>query len=485
MRVTVKKDRVLFPKQKQVFDLLEYSPMVEEVYFGGAAGPGKSSLGCFWQMFRRCKFPGTIGLIGRATFTDLEDTTVKTFWRIWQQVGQRNPFGVSCKRIGHRILFSNGSEILLRWVRDRGGNQDPNFGFGSLDLTDFFLDEVTEIPENVFEILSSRVRYNLINGKPAMLVVSNPADNWVKYRYIEDINGNAVTLDEHQAVVLASLNDNKDRHFRRAYQSRLDKLSPADRARLMGSWDYFENKNPFFHDFTDALVDNYEYKLFPYEPLLLSFDFNVDPCTVIVAQKLTEYGLLIHRVHQKKGGTAALLEHIEPYKYSDHPGGLIVTGDVSGGVRHSSSARTEFGDLQTDYGIIKEKLFLGNSNIVHTAHQNPRHAYSRRVCNHAFRRGVVRFSHPGCRGVIREVRSAIPTKDGKLFKDRTKGHPNDRVDALRYLINLAFPDGFESINNLADLLGLEMPGPGNYLPEGKDTYKDEDFHSLVTYFKGK
>lgn len=480
MRVKVRTHHVLFPKQKQVFNLLENDPRVEEVYFGGAAGPGKSTLGCFWQIYRRCKYPGTIGLIGRANFTDLEETTVKTFWRVWEQVGKRNPFGVTVKRVGNRILFSNDSEILLRWVRDRGGSQDENYGFGSLDLTDFFLDEVTEIPEKVYEILSSRVRFRLIKGKPAMLSVSNPAQNWVKYRYIEDENGHPAKLKTHQAVILATLSDNKDKDFRMAYASRLNKLSPADRARLLGAWDYSSNENPFFHSFREDLVDGYKYKLFKYEPLILSFDFNVNPCTVVVAQKTDDYGVLVHACHQAKGGTHALMEKIKPFGYIDHPGGLIVTGDVSGRAAHSSSARTEFGDLQTDYGIIKEALMLGNRNIIHTAHQNARHTFSRRVCNHAFFMGVVRFSEPGTRGLVQEIRDAIPDKAGNLFKDRAKGHPNDRVDAYRYLNSLCFPEGFKSINILADLMGIgELPG------EPDSDHRTNGFDSLKEFEQGK
>lgn len=468
-------DQVLFPKQRIVFDLLEFDPTVEEVYFGGAAGPGKSYFGCMWQMFRRCKYAGTVGLIGRANFTDLEETTVKTFWRAWDEFGRFNPYGVTCWRNGNTIKFSNESEITLRWVRDIGGrNADPNYGFGSLDLTDFFLDEVTEIPEKVFDILSSRVRFRLVNNKPAILVCSNPAFNWVKHRYIEDANGKPAKLRDYQKVVLASLADNKDKKFVERYQNQIDKLSPAARARLMGSWDFFENDNPFFHAFSDDLVDDYEYQIISDEPLCLSFDFNVSPCTVILAQRSDEFGIMIHRCIEADGGTRGLLRELEPLELLDHPAGLIVTGDVSGHARHSSSAGTEFGDLQTDYGIIKKKLRLSNRSIRHTAHQNPRHVYSRRVCNYAMERGVIRFSRAGCGALIQEIKNAIPTKNGQLYKDRDKGHPNDRVDAFRYLMNLMFPKGFKSINQFAEMIGLgSLPDVG------------DEFDSIREYQDGK
>lgn len=464
---------ILFPKQKRVIDLLEKDSNIEEVYFGGAAGPGKSFLGCLWQMYRRCKYPETRGLIGRANFTDLEDTTVKTFWTAWEKFGRYNPFKVTCWRSRNTILFSNGSEILLKWVRDRGGpTTDENFGFGSLELTDLFIDEVTEVPEGVLDIILGRIRYRLIKSKPAALLVSNPSMNWVKARYISDTNGKEVELKDHQAVVLATLADNKDEAFAKTYRARIEKLPPAARARLLGSWEYFENENPFFYSYTEELVDDYEYALIPYEPILLSFDFNVSPCTVIVAQKTEEYGLLVHRCIEAEGGTRGVLRALEPFQFENHPAGLIVTGDVSGFARHSSSAGTAYGDFQTDYGLIKKKLVLNNRDIKHTSHQNPRHIYSRKVSNYALHRKVVRFSRVGCSALTHEIKQAIPDSRGNLYKNRDKGHPNDRVDAFRYLINLAFPKGYTTINKYSEALGLTPNLDSSLGGDGMDSLRE-------------
>lgn len=44
-------------KQTIALDFLE-DKVTEEVLFGGAAGPGKSALGCYWQLKQRMKYPG-------------------------------------------------------------------------------------------------------------------------------------------------------------------------------------------------------------------------------------------------------------------------------------------------------------------------------------------------------------------------------------------------------------------------------------------
>ena len=52
-------------KQTAALDILE-DDTTTELLFGGGAGGGKSAFGCWWQIRRRLKYPGTRGLIGRA-----------------------------------------------------------------------------------------------------------------------------------------------------------------------------------------------------------------------------------------------------------------------------------------------------------------------------------------------------------------------------------------------------------------------------------
>jgi phage terminase large subunit len=73
-------------KQTIALDYLEDN-ITEEVLFGGAAGPGKSLLGCYWQLKNRLKYPGSHGLIGRAVMKTLKDTTLKTFLEVASKQG--------------------------------------------------------------------------------------------------------------------------------------------------------------------------------------------------------------------------------------------------------------------------------------------------------------------------------------------------------------------------------------------------------------
>ena len=59
-------------KHEDALHLLAVDSPVELVLYGGAAGSGKSFLGCAWQIWRRIKYPGTRGLIGRSKLDTLK-----------------------------------------------------------------------------------------------------------------------------------------------------------------------------------------------------------------------------------------------------------------------------------------------------------------------------------------------------------------------------------------------------------------------------
>ena len=72
--------------QTTALDYLE-DKETTEVLFGGSAGPGKSTLGCYWQLKNRFKYPESVGLIGRSTLKTLFDTTVPTLYRVAKMQG--------------------------------------------------------------------------------------------------------------------------------------------------------------------------------------------------------------------------------------------------------------------------------------------------------------------------------------------------------------------------------------------------------------
>lgn len=432
----------LSPRQTEAWELLTEKNGVTEVFMGGAAGPGKSFLGCLWQIHNRVTYPGTRGAICRKTRKSLYDTTYETFKKVAQLWGLEE--GVDWKHNDQksRVTFDNGSQIFLIEMSRKSSDTDLH-KFGSLELTDLFVDEAPEIDKKAFEIISSRVREQLINGEPKVLAVGNPANNWAKRRWISNKEGDAVELKPWQAVVRARLSDNPDPEFRRIYEQQLSKLSAYDRARLLyGDWDVVENEAPFFQNFKRErfLVDSLP--IWKNEPIWISFDFNYDPTVCIVGQKRIGKGLRILNEHVVKGGTEALCREIKRWGYHKRPAALYVAGDFSGNARKTSAK-------QTDFQIIAKEFNLPTSFFKNTRTPNKDHEYSRNLCEYVLANVPLEIDRNRCLQLVSdlEIAQVKQSNEGKiqLRKDRDV-FKMDLADAFRYLVDAWYPGGISDVD---------------------------------------
>ena len=223
-------------RQSEALKFLSVDSDVETILYGGAAGGGKTMLGCMWQILRRLKYPGTRSLIGRAKLDTLKKTTMNTFFQVAQQIGLKAGEDFAYNQQSHIIKFSNGSEIILADLFLYPA--DPQMtDLGGLELTDVFIDEATEITEKAYSIVSSRIRYKLneFGLKPKILLTCNPSKGWIYNQfYLPYKNQN---LPAHRAFVQALPGDNI--HLPDAYVTSLSRLPEADRKRLLeGDWEF-------------------------------------------------------------------------------------------------------------------------------------------------------------------------------------------------------------------------------------------------------
>lgn len=287
---------------------------------------------------------------------------------------------------------------------------------------------------------------------PALAVgTSNPQPGWVKTDiYDEWVKGN---LKPSWLYIPSKVYDNP--YVPAEWiETQKDVYSPLIFSMMIdGNWDVNLNENPWFYGFDRSNHLTSGLTIDPYETLYLSFDFNVSPCTCTVGQNIAGKGLRIIRVHEANGGTRALCDSMEPFGYEDHPAGLTVTGDISGKARHSAAGIGRDGELQTDYGIIKEAFGLGKRQIKHTGGQNPRLKYSRGVVNHALHRGLILFNRDECGPLINDLELAMPDKEHRIIKSDDQGFHH--ADNFRYLVHMVFPKGFKDINNAAELMGSD------------------------------
>lgn len=222
-------------KQTKAIDYLE-DKTTTALLFGGGAGGGKSAFGCFWQLKRRLKYPGTRGLIGRAVLKTLKDTTLVTFFEIAARQGLRAGVHFRYNGQSNQIEFPNKSVILLKDLFQYPS--DPNFDeLGSLEITDCFIDEANQVTEKARNIVQSRIRFKLDEYGliPKSLYTCNPAKNWVYNDFYKPFKEGS--LPDNRQFIQSLIDDNP--FISRHYRANLLQLDENSKQRLLyGNWEY-------------------------------------------------------------------------------------------------------------------------------------------------------------------------------------------------------------------------------------------------------
>lgn len=149
-------------------------------------GAGKSICGCLQVLEFALAYPGILALVGRKTYTELEDTTRRVFFE--DALGTslldvyKNPLVRRWNESKNRLILSNGSEVLFRSLEDEKALDKIK----SLNLGLVYVDEVTEIGEATFLMLLGRLRQH---GMPLKFFgTTNPAgkNHWCYQRFIQN-----------------------------------------------------------------------------------------------------------------------------------------------------------------------------------------------------------------------------------------------------------------------------------------------------------
>lgn len=245
-------------KQTKAIDILE-DDETTELLFGGGAGGGKSAFGCYWQIKRRLKYPGTRGLIGRSKLKVLKDTTLKSFIEIAKKQGLVQ--GVHYKITSSHdtenpncIVFFNGSLIYLRDLFQYPSDEEFD-NLGSLEITDAFIDECNQIVEKAKGIVKSRIRFKLDeNGlMPKILMTCNPAKNWTYRQFYKPSKDGS--LPPFRKFIQSLLLDNP--FISKHYRENLLTLSKNSKERLLnGNWEYDDDPAALIDQ--DAIYDYFK-----------------------------------------------------------------------------------------------------------------------------------------------------------------------------------------------------------------------------------
>lgn len=244
--------KLLIKQEHAVFYLKD--KVTEEILYGGAAGGGKSALGCLWLIEMCQTYAGSRWLMGRSKLKTLKETTLNTFFEQASKLNISDQFKYNAQ--DHIIYWNNGSQIILKDLFLYPS--DPEFdSLGSLEITGAFIDECNQLVYKAWQIVKSRIRYKLheFNLIPKILGSCNPAKNWTYKEFYKPAKDKA--LDFYRKFIQSLPTDNP--HLHPSYLQSLLRLDKNSKQRLYyGNWEYDDDPATLIEQ--DAIVDYFNSK---------------------------------------------------------------------------------------------------------------------------------------------------------------------------------------------------------------------------------
>lgn len=149
--------------------------------YGGAAGGGKTVLGCYWLMQMCFYAPGTKYFIGRDSLKDTRDSVLQTWRKLSNEIGL-----TGWNYNDNTIKFTNGSQIDFLDLSFYP-QKDPNYDrLGSKEFTCGWIEEAAQVNFMAFDVLKTRIgrwmnkEYKI---KSKILCTFNPSKTWVDYTF--------------------------------------------------------------------------------------------------------------------------------------------------------------------------------------------------------------------------------------------------------------------------------------------------------------
>lgn len=240
-------------KQTKALDFLEDN-ITTELLFGGAAGGGKSAIGCYHIIKSALKYPKTRWLIGRAELKTLKETTLVSFFDVCTLQGLRSGNHYNYNQQDSTVKFINGSIVLFKDLDYYPSDQNFD-SLGSLEITGAFIDECNQLVSKAKDVVKSRIRYKLDDYglMPKIIMTCNPAKNWVYHDFYLPYKQNQ--LSPTKAFIQALVTDNPyvSKHYIDSLREMKDK---ALRERLLnGNWEYDDDPSRMIE--YDAIIHSF------------------------------------------------------------------------------------------------------------------------------------------------------------------------------------------------------------------------------------
>lgn len=403
------------PKQLEFMEAV-FSFKHECLMFGGAAGGGKTFVSLATLIALAKLFPNSKSHVIRESLPSLKRTTIPTFFKLCPK-----SFIRSYHQTDHIVTFTNGSTLEFF---PENYNMDKNLTrFDGLETNFFLIEECQEIQKRTFEKCKLRVGRHIIPKQPPRLILltCNPSQQWPKTEFHEPAMEGK--LNPSYFYKRALMIDNPT--LPAEYLAAMENLDDVTRAVFVnGDWDVVDVERPFAYGFNKFKSVKPGLQIKPNEPIILSFDFNVDPITCVAGQSFGDKINIIREFRLRNSDIYQLCQTIRA-EFGDVF--YLITGDASGANR---SAMTK-GTLNY-YMIIRDELDLPKSAF-RVPSVNPSIKNSRVLLNSILQK------HPGfnidasCQFLIHDLQNVETTPSGDI--DKTSDSKSTHLlDCLRYYL---------------------------------------------------
>jgi hypothetical protein len=400
-----------------------YSPHTFTAMYGGV-GDGKSSAGCIKILMLADLFPGNNLLVGRLTYPELRDTTMKD---VLDVVRERNggtlepgPYVVSWNKTTLDLVVKGGSQIHFRYLENYESILSMNLG-------GFWVDQAEFIPEETYLALESRLRFwgpskrsdpktptfkerwvaqykrTYRRDPPALprefgFITGNPGPGWVYERYKRNPSGLYHMYEAATSENAANLPDGYEERLRASYSEDYQRrFIDGDWSLLAGAiYKTFSRSThvvrPEETDFWVTEKDGQPIEphlsLPAYYPRFISWDHGQrNPTSVHVSAADEDGNLIFYLEHYRS--SEILSDHADAVKLmvADEPvqrgenGELLVWMDPS--VAGTSDPRTgrDFRQMYLDFGIAglvaNKSVNAGIGKVAYMLNPDPTHLYPR------------------------------------------------------------------------------------------------------------
>lgn len=181
--------------------------------------------------------------------------------------------------------------------------------------------------------------------------------------------------------------------------------------------------SPWIYEFNEGQLDA-SIKADRKRHLYLSFDFNVDPCTCLVAQHTPDFIHILDEIVIRNANIWDVCNQIKA-KYPNYA--YLVCGDSTGRARSALSR-----GKQNYYQIIEKELRL-NKTAIKIAN-NPSPQDNRVLCNAILKNHRNLKIHPECKELIEDFRRVEANPDDSINK-KADARRTHILDCFRYYIH--------------------------------------------------